>query len=201
MPQMTQVPSPRVRLIAPLVHLAALLLLVEQWTWNLGLRIAGNIARWPPLTAIEIRVRKLPPYPALCAFVLPGFLLLPVKVLALVAIAHGHPISGITTFVVAKLGGAVVVGRLYRLTLPSLLSLAWFACLHHRFVVLKDHWIGLLRDSHVFRRAGRLATKLLRVTRRLVRHLQPSTPFTSPHPSRTVRLLRRFAALWRARHR
>ena len=64
-------------------------------------------------------------------FVLPGLLLLPVKLLAVVAIAHGHAVSGIATIVVAKLGGAAVVARLYALTLPTLLRRGYdpaFAC-------------------------------------------------------------------------
>jgi hypothetical protein len=200
MRNMTQASPPRVRLIAPLVHLTALLLLLEQWLWGQGARAADRVAHWPSFKAMEMRVSLLPPYPALCVFVLPGFLLLPLKVLALVAIAHGYPVSGVAVFVVAKLGGAVAIGHLYRLTLPSLLSLVWFAHLHERFVALKDYWIGLLRDSHLFRRAGRLVTKTVRVTRRLLRHARPTLALGSLHPSRPARLLRRFASMWRARH-
>jgi hypothetical protein len=196
---MNRVPPPRNRPSAPLVHLAALVLLLEQWTWDIGERIAAAIARWPLLHALEARVRRLPPYPALCVFALPVLLLLPVKLLALMAIAHGFPVSGIAGFVLAKLGGAVVVTRIYTLTLPSLLSLAWFARWHNHFAIVKDRWIGLLRASHVYRRAGHLARRLRRRTRRLLRRFAASFSFGDRHASHSARVLRRLAAMWRAR--
>jgi hypothetical protein len=196
---MTRPLPPRNHRSAPLVHLVALFLLLEQWTWNVGVRIAARIARWPPLQALEAQVRRLPPYPALCVFVVPVLLLLPVKLVALVAIAHGFPVSGIATFVIAKIGGAVVVTRLYTLTLPSLLSLAWFARWHNRFVIVKDRWIAILRASHTYRRAGLLVKRLKRSTRRLLRRLGAS--FGQRRASHSARVLRRLAAMWRARNR
>lgn len=191
----------RNRLLAPLVHLAALVLLLEEWFWDLGMRLAARIACWPPLKWLEQRVRTLPPYLALCAFVLPGLLLFPVKVLAVVAIAHGHAASGIATIVVAKVGGAAVVARLYVLTLPTLLALGWFARLHGRFIGLKDRAIARLRASRAFRQARRLVRRTRRAVRRWLRRLGPSIPFGSRRASSTSRILRRLAAMWRARRR
>jgi hypothetical protein len=196
---MNRVPPLRQRLSAPLVHLAALVLLLEQWTWTVGARVAAAFGRLPPLRVLEAYVRRLPPYPALCVFGLPVLLLLPVKLLALMAIARGFPVSGIAAFVLAKLAGAVVVTRLYTLTLPSLLSLAWFARWHNRFVIVKDRWIGRLRASHVYRRAGLLASRVRRRARRLLRRLGSSFSFGNHHASHSARGLRRLAAMWRAR--
>jgi hypothetical protein len=196
---MTRVPPPRNRRSAPLVYLAALVLLFEQWTWDVGVRIAAVIARLPPLHALEALVRRLPPYAALCVFVVPMLLLLPVKLLALLAIAHGFPVSGIAGFILAKLGGAVVVARLYTLTLPALLSLAWFARWHNRFMIVKDRWIGRLRASPVYRRAVHLARRLRHQARRVLRRLGSSFSFGERHASHSARVLRRLAAMWRAR--
>jgi hypothetical protein len=135
------------------------------------------------------------------AFVLPGLLLFPVKVLALLAIAHGHPASGIATLAVAKIGGAAVVARLYVLTLPSLLALAWFARCHAWFIALKDRWIAYLRASRAWRLSRRLARAPRQSLRRLARRLRPRVPFGSRHGRPSARLLRRFIAMWRARRR
>jgi hypothetical protein len=169
----------RTRLFAPLVHLAALLLLLEEWCWDVGARLGAGLARWPLLAAVESRVRLLPPWAALCLFLLPGVLLLPVKLLALMAIAHGHAVSGVLTIVVAKLGGAAVVARLYALTLPT----------------LKNRWVGRLRASHAYLEAGRLLRSMRLALRqwRLRRVRRRS--------SRAWRVLRRFAFQWRARRR
>jgi hypothetical protein len=198
----------RTRLFAPLVHLAALLLLLEEWCWDVGARLGASLGRWPLLAALESRVRLLPPWGALCLFVLPGLLLLPVKLLALMAIAHGHALSGIATIVIAKLGGALVVARLYALTLPTLLAVGWFARCHGWFMTLKNRWVGRLRASRAFLQAGealRAARRALRQWRfRLVRRLRgkrSAAPFGSRHASRASRVLRRFIVQWRARRR
>ena len=191
----------RSRLFAPLVHLAALVLLLEDWFWDLGMRLAARIACWPPLKWLEARVRTLPPYAALCVFVLPGLLLFPVKVLAVVAIAHGHAATGIATIVVAKIGGAALVARVYVLTLPNLRSLPWFARAHNAFMALKDRWLARLRASHAFRRTRHTLRAARRALRRLLRRLRPTLPFGSRHASHTARVLRRLVATWRARRR
>lgn len=184
-------------LLAPLAYLAALVLLLEEWFWDTGARIGAWLGAWPPLRALESRLRALPPYGALAAFVLPGLLLFPVKILALLAIAHGHAWSGVAMFVAAKIGGAAIVARMYILTRPSLLSLAWFARCHNWFVALKDRLLAHLRATHVFRRGRRLARALRRTLRRLRRQLAPR----GRHGSHAARVLRRYIAMWRARRR
>jgi len=191
----------RSRLLAPLVQLAALVLLAEAWTWDLGSRAAARMAAWPPLRWLEARVRTLPAWAALCAFVLPGLLLLPVKLLALLAIAHGHALAGLAGFVAAKLGGAVVVARIYVLTLPTLLTLAWFARWHGGFLRLKGRLLAALRASCFWRRVRAAMADGRRRLRRLLRRAgrQPS------HLARVLRRLKtrvrsRFAARGQARH-
>lgn len=195
----------RSRALAPLVYLAALALLLEQWCWDAGLALGRAMSRWPLLGALERRVRALPPYAALCAFVLPGLLLLPVKLLALLAIAKGHAASGMATIVIAKLGGAAVVARLYALTLPTLLAVGWFARCHGWFMRLKERCLAQLRASRAWRRTGRMlrAQRLAwrRLRRRLRRRFGPSVPFGSRRASHVSRVLRRFVVQWRARRR
>jgi hypothetical protein len=205
MAEMKAAPATRSPLLAPLLYLAALLLLLEEWLWRLGSDLGGRLTRWPPLAWLEHRVRRLPPYPALLLFALPALLLLPVKLLALLAIARGHALWGVSAFVLAKLGGAVVVARLYVLTLPSLLALVWFARWHNRFMIFKDQLIDRLRASAAWRRARRaisaMQSMLRRTLRRLRRQLRPSVPFGSRHATRSARALRRFVSLWRRRRK
>jgi hypothetical protein len=191
----------RNRLLSPLVYLAALILMLEDWFWDLGLRLVRLIVSWPPLKVLERRIVALPPYGALCAFVLPALLLLPVKILALFAIAAGYPFSGITVIVVAKVGGAAVVARLYVLTKPTLLSLPWFARWHTRFMDLKDHWVGRLKATDAFRRVSMLSAMMRGAARAALARLRPRGGFGARHASRPARMLRRFIAIWRARRR
>jgi hypothetical protein len=181
--------------LTPLVVLAAVVLLFEDWCWDLGMRLATALARWPWLQAAETRLRRLPPWAALCAFVLPGLLLLPVKLLALLAIAHGHAAAGIATIVVAKIGGAAVVARLYALTLPTLLQVNWFARCHAWFMALKTRCLARLRASALVRHARALLQALRRAMRHALQRLRRRSR------NRTGRVLRRFVNLWRARRR
>lgn len=190
----------RNRLLSPLVYLAALLLLMEDWFWDLGLALVRLVVGWPPLRALERRIVALSPYAALCAFVLPAILLLPVKILALLAIASGHPFSGVAVIIIAKIGGAALVARLYVLTLPVLLTLPWFARWHHTFMLHKDHWVGRLKGSDAFRRASMLSAMMRGAARAALARLRPRS-FGARRASRPARILRRFIAIWRARRR
>ena len=198
---MTRPAKWRSKLLAPLIYLAAIILLFEEWCWDIGLRLIRFIASWPPLHALEKRIVRLSPYAALAAFVLPAILLFPVKVLALIAIASGHTLSGVAVIVAAKLGGAAVVARLYSLTRPTLLSLPWFARWHDAFMVLKDRWIGRLKATRAWRRTSMLSALMRAALRELRARLRPAHPFGSRRSHRLARLLNRFRALWRARRR
>jgi hypothetical protein len=188
-------------LLAPLVYVVALVLLLEQWCWDAGKRLGArcgvHIAGWPGIAACEERVRTLPPGWALCAFILPGVLLFPVKLLALFAIAHGHAVSGIATIVVAKLGGAVVVARIYTLTLPTLLAVAWFARCHAWFMDVKERCLVRLRAHAVHRSSVRALRTVRLILRLILRHTLRRRRNGTGAP-RFVRVLRRFAHQWRS---
>ncbi|MGJ9418141.1 hypothetical protein ACHAC9_10290 [Massilia sp. CMS3.1] len=194
---MTNVSSPRSLLLAPLLHLTALVLLAEEWLWRLGSRFAAFLASWPPLQSLEDAVRRLPSYAALLVFALPGLLLMPVKLLALLAMAQGHLLWGGSVFVLAKVGGAVIVARIYVLTLPSLLALVWFARWHNRIIMLKNQLIVYLRASPAYTGLRRSLASMRRLLRRMRYQLRPSVPFGSRHATRSARALRRFVSLWR----
>ncbi len=190
----------RRRLFAPLVYLAAILLLLEEWLWDRGARAMQLLARFPPLHALEARIQRLGPYAALAVFALPAVLLFPVKLLALLAIAKGHAIYGISVIVLAKVGGAAAVARLYALTRPALLSLPWFARWHAKFIAVKDRWIGRLRATRAWRDVSGAAARFTALRRAWWNRVR--APATNGRlQTRPKRVLRRFVALWRARRR
>lgn len=193
--------SLRNRLLSPLIYLAALLLLMEDWFWDVGLRLINLVASWPPFKVIERRIVALPPYGALCAFVVPALLLLPVKILALFAIASGHPISGVAVIIAAKVGGAALVARIYFLTRLTLLTLAWFALWHGKFMDVKLRWETSLKATDAFRRVSMMSALMRAAARNALARLRPRGRFGARHASRPARMLRRFIAIWRARHR
>ena len=139
----------------------ALLILFEEWGWLPLQAWLARLAAWPPLGALEARIRRLPPLAALALFALPGVSLLPVKLAALALMARGQPLAGLMVIVVAKLLGTAVAARLYQLTQPALLQLAWFARLQGRWLPWKAQLLARLRRSRVWRQ-GRMLKRRLR---------------------------------------
>jgi hypothetical protein len=169
-------------LFAPLVYLAAILLLLEEWLWRLGARVMTRLTAWPPLHRLEAWICRLGPYAALVLFVLPAVLLFPVKLLALWAIGNGHALTGLAVIVAAKL-----------LTRPVLLTILWFARLLHWFLHLKERWVGRLRATGAWREVNAISQKFRAWRRRTLRGPAPGS-----WTARFRRLLKRFRARWRA---
>lgn len=184
------------RLLAPLVYAAAIFLLFEDWFWDATKRVIARLPDLPFLNAIEQQIQQLPPYAALAAFALPGVLLFPVKLLALYAIARGHAMMGLTVVVLAKVVGTVLVTRLYALTKPTLLSLAWFARWHDAFIAFKNRMIARLRATEGWQEMVALKAAVAERRRQIWRALK-ARYFTG----RLGRLIRKSAARRRARHR
>lgn len=137
-------------LAAPFVLLAALIVLLEDWLWDDLLRLAVWLGRLPVLRQFEVLITGLPPYGALAMFAAPSLLLVPVKLTALWFIGHGYASLGIVTAVTAKIVGTALVARIYALTEPRLLTIAWFAALHKRFVQFKAQLYAAIKATQIY---------------------------------------------------
>ena len=145
----------------------ALLILFEEWGWEPLKRAMSWLMRWPPLAWIERAIARLPPYAALAVFFVPTLLLLPLKLAALWLIGKGQALLGVAVIVGAKLAGTALVARLFHLTQPALMKLAWFARLYKGWVAWKDAWVLRIRSSWAWRVSRRLKQRVLRRWRRL----------------------------------
>ena len=177
----------RRRLVAPLIYFVALLLMLEQWLWEVTQAALARIPAWGWLVRLQLAIQRLPPYAALVVFAAPTLLLLPVKLLALLSIAHGHPGLGLLIILSAKVLGTALVARVYALTRRSLLGLGWFKRWHDKLLAFKDRMIAQLHASAGWRAAQRLAT-----TARDWRRSWFAAP--TAEGTRAPRLLRRLAA-------
>jgi hypothetical protein len=139
---------------------AALLLLFEEWGWEPLAALVARLARLPFFAWIEQRVRMLPPYAALATFAVPALLLLPVKIAALFFIARGHGMLGLAVIVAAKLAGTAVLARLFTLTQPALMRLAWFAHWYPRWKAWKDRVMEEVRRTPAWQQARRMKASL-----------------------------------------
>lgn len=145
----------------------ALVLLFEEWGWEQLAALLAWVGRLPGLRWIERRIRALTPYQSLALFALPLLALLPVKLLALYWLGQGHVVLGLGVIVAAKVGGTALTARLFMLTQPTLMRLAWFARLFTRWMAWKTRVLDALRLSP----AWQAATRWVRRTQATVRAL------------------------------
>lgn len=140
----------------PLMFVAALILFVEEVLWEVAKRVMAALGRLPLIRSLEGMITRLPPYGAAAAFLLPGLLLLPVKVGALWLIAHGQAVAGLGLIVAAKLAGTALVARIFSLTRPTLMMLGWFARLYGFIMRWRARLYGFVKASaawHALERA------------------------------------------------
>ncbi|UTH73935.1 hypothetical protein [Chromobacterium sp. IIBBL 290-4] len=170
----------------PLVLLLAAIIVFEELAWDELSAIVARLAKWPPLAVLERWVASRPPKIALALFILPALALLPVKLAALFLIEQGHAALGLLVILLAKLGGTALVARLFTLTQPSLMQVAWFVRWYRRFQDCRAWVFARLHDSVAWRWSSRL---IRRVRARWAR------------PSAWSRLVSRIARQWRGARR
>jgi hypothetical protein len=126
------------RLIRGLWFALALVFLFESWLWDHvkdWLRALGRllgVERYE--AALAAFIARLSPPLTLAVFAVPALAILPLKILALATIAHGHILAGLAVIFAAKTLALGVTAFLFDHCRDKLLQMAWFA--HFYSVVL-----------------------------------------------------------------
>jgi hypothetical protein len=163
----------RVPLVGALNILAALLLLFEQWGWQPLTRALASLARFRVWAELELWIAGLPPYGALVALAVPSAVLIPAKFAGVYLLATGHFISAAAVIVAAKIASTGLIARVFMLTKPVLMQIAWFKRAYDRFVPWHDKVVGWIRDSWVWRYGRVLKWRAGGYMRRSWRALRP----------------------------
>jgi len=151
---------------------AALWMLLEQWVWDRLTTAMKWLGRLPPVRWLEQRISRLSPWAAMLAFIVPWLLLLPAKVLALWLFSTGHLNLAFLVFVVAKILGTALLARLFALTKPSLMQIAWFARFYTWFTAIKQRLFAYVRGLRAYRMAKAWLSALRTRARRWWRNLR-----------------------------
>ena len=146
--------------------LLALVILFEEWGWSWFGRLMSQLAKLPIIGRIERWIASLPPYGALVMLVLPGLLLLPIKLLALWLIGKHRAIMGISVILIAKVVGTALVARIFQLIQPALMRLPWFVPLYERWIRWKLALLAWVRSSAAWRTGRAIKLRLRRLFRR-----------------------------------
>ena len=163
----------------PLLIFLAIVFLIEAWLWqHLSPLVRWVVDRlsWPQLRVwLAALIERLPPYATLVIFIIPGLLLLPLKLLGLWLLAHGQWLLFLAVFAFGKLIGLGVSAFIFDVTKPKLLQLPWFRWIY-------EHVLAWLAWAH------ELVDPIKERLRRYARL------FTPQRAGRTFKLLRRIRA-------
>jgi len=148
-------------LLSPFLWLAAGVFLIEEAIWDWTAAFMARLGARRAVHAVEKHIAALPPRWALLAFMLPSAIFIPAKLLGLHAIATGHWLIGSSIFVFAKVAGFALFSRIFNLTRPTLMQLAWFARVYawvmyyrNRIHAFLDSWQAYQRIKQRFRSMG-----------------------------------------------
>ena len=147
-------------IIAALNVIAALIVLFEEWGWRPLSDFIARLAKYAPVAAVERWIAGLPPYAALFAIALPTTLLLPLKFVAVWLLANNHFATATLLFLGAKLASTALIARVFILTKPALMRIAWFARAYDWFVPWKDALFAQIRASWVWRYGRMVKTRI-----------------------------------------
>jgi hypothetical protein len=113
-----------------LLSLLAIILIFEEWLWDLLTAIGHTLVRWLNLESFEQWLSQTSPTMALAAFSIPLLIVMPINLLALGLLAHGLILQGIGLEILAKLLGTLLVARVFALTKPQLMTFAFLRVIY-----------------------------------------------------------------------
>ena len=154
--------------------LLALIIVFEEWGWRPLSALIARLAELRPIARLEMRIRALPPWPTLGVFLLPSLLFLPLKLAALWLIGGGHVLSATLLFAFAKVVGTALYARIFQLTQPRLMELAWFARLYNWFIPWKEVLVAQAKATRVWQAAAALKARAKIAATETWHRLRPS---------------------------
>ncbi|MBF0425709.1 MAG: hypothetical protein HQL66_07810 [Magnetococcales bacterium] len=154
--------QPRRVVAFPLLLLAALLVLFEEFVWVRIARLIDSLSHLRLFARLERWMLGLTPRQTLALFAVPLLALVPVKILAFYLLAHGQVLAGVVLIVVAKGVGTAVSAKLLVIAKPKLLTFPVFVWAYAKVDTLKQWARRLLAEFQVWQAIKRIHTTLAR---------------------------------------
>lgn len=165
------------RLLQPVWVLLAIIFLIEAWLWDHCEPLVARVVALIPLARLKQwladRVDALSPAMTLIVFAVPIIPLFPLKLVGLWLLTHEYWLTGVSTFLFAKMLGVGVTAFLFDVTREKLLEMHWFERVYE--------WVLRLRAK---------ATEIVEPVKQRIRELVKGNG--EGWSSRTLRLIQRF---------
>jgi hypothetical protein len=152
----------------------ALILLFEEWGWRPLAAALAWFARFKLWARAELFIAGLPPYGALAALALPTSVLFPLKLLSIYLLSNGQIFAAGLLFVGAKIASTALIARLFLLTKPALMQIAWFAAVYNWIMPWKDALFEQIRQSWAWRYGRMVKTRVRLETKQAWLRLKPT---------------------------
>jgi hypothetical protein len=139
-----------------LLSILAILILVEEWLWDVLTLLGNLLVVWLHLESFERWLAQANPMVALATMILPVGLVLPVEFFALMLISHGQLDLGLGLLITGKLLATLLVSRMFAIARSQLLTIAWFFALYS----MVTRWLNwaheLVRATTVYQQTVRI---------------------------------------------
>lgn len=152
----------RKTLTPPLIVIAALLIWIEESLWVYFKNLTERFARLTWIQRYEAWLQRIPPYPTMIVFFLPGLGLLPVKMAAVWFIAQGHVGSGLAVIAGAKLIGTAIVARSFVICKPKLMTVSWFARSYEMILNIRRYFYDQVLNMPLYIEVRTLLDKMVK---------------------------------------
>ncbi|QSA96491.1 hypothetical protein [Methylococcus sp. EFPC2] len=136
-----------------LLSLLAVVLIFEEWLWELLTSLGRQLARLLHLARFERWLSQVSPNVAVVAFAVPLGIVTPINLAAIWLLAHGLILQGVLVEILAKLLGTLLVARVFALTKTQLLSFSWFALIYNTLVAWLSWAHERISETAVYRLA------------------------------------------------
>ncbi len=113
-----------------LLSLLAVILIIEEWLWDLLSALGHSLIRLLKLESVERWLSQTSPKTALLAFMLPILIVTPINIAAIWLFLHGLLVEGVLLEVCAKLLGTLLVARVFTLTKNQLMTFRLIAAIY-----------------------------------------------------------------------
>jgi hypothetical protein len=141
-----------------LLTLLAVLVIFEEWLWDILTATGQWLARILNLERFDQWLMAAPPSQAVLALLVPVLIVTPINLFALFLLTHGAILEGILLEIAAKLLGTLLVARVFKLVRPALLTFVWFAKLYSTIVGLLQWAHELVHNSALYKLSVKVKT-------------------------------------------